>query len=429
VDLDEAATRVLIDQQMRDAGWEVDTKELRHPAGTRPQKGKFLAIAEWPTDEGPADYVLFDGLIALGVVEAKKARKDVSAALKQSKRYSRGFRAHSEAVLANGAWGEYRVPFLFATNGRPYLKQLETKSGIWFCDVRRPTNLARPLLGWYSPEGLKGLFKQNIDAAEQRLTDDPSDYLPLRKYQFAAIFAVEAAIRAGKTEVLLAMATGTGKTITAIALVYRLIKSQRFRRILFLVDRTALGEQAEGAFNETTLENLQKFTEIFDLKGLQALSPDTDTRLHIATVQGMVRRIVGADGPENVPPVDTYDCIVVDECHRGYGLDQEMSDAEMRLSDFGIRSQRDYISKYRRVLEYFDCVKIGPTATPALHTKQIFGDPVFNYDYREGVIDGFLIDHEPPVSLVTKLAESGIHWDKGAPRTTSPGSSASCVRT
>ena len=110
---------------------------------------------------------------------------------------------------------------------------------------------------------------------------------------------------------------------------------------LFLVDRTALGEQTADAFKETHLENLQTFAEIFDLKELKDAQADIDTKLHIATVQGMVRRILGADGPENVPPVDTYDCIVVDECHRGYGLDPDMTDVEMRLSDFGIRSQLD----------------------------------------------------------------------------------------
>jgi type I restriction enzyme R subunit len=112
--------------------------------------------------------------------------------------------------------------------------------------------------------------------------------------------------------------------------------------------------------------------------------------------------------------VDVYDCIVIDECHRGYGLDQEMSDTELSLSEYGIRSQSDYISKYRRVLEHFDCTKIGLTATPAAHTTEIFGAPIYTYSYREAVIDGNLIDHEPPINLTTKLAENGIHWEKGA---------------
>jgi type I restriction enzyme R subunit len=114
-----------------------------------------------------------------------------------------------------------------------------------------------------------------------------------------------------------------------------------------------------------------------------------------------------------VPTVDRYDCIIVDECHRGYLLDQELSDAEMTF-----RNEEDYISKYRRVLEHFDAVKIGLTATPALHTVQIFGEPVFQYTYREAVIDGWLIDHEPPHRIVTELAEEGIEWKAGDPMQT-----------
>ena len=108
------------------------------------------------------------------------------------------------------------------------------------------------------------------------------------------------------------------------------------------------------------------------------------------------------------PPVDQYDLMVVDECHRGYLLDREMSDAELSF-----RGQEDYISKYRRVLEYFDAVKVGLTATPALHTTEIFGEPVFTYSYRQAVIDGYLIDHEPPVRIETALARAGIVFPEG----------------
>ena len=117
----------------------------------------------------------------------------------------------------------------------------------------------------------------------------------------------------------------------------------------------------------------------------------------------MVKRVLYAADNSEAPPVDQYDLIVVDECHRGYLLDREMSDRELEF-----RSQDDYVSKYRRVLEYFDAVKIGLTATPALHTVSIFGDPVFTYSYREAVIDGWLIDHEPPIRFETALTRAGI---------------------
>jgi type I restriction enzyme R subunit len=99
--------------------------------------------------------------------------------------------------------------------------------------------------------------------------------------------------------------------------------------------------------------------------------------------------------------------MVIDECHRGYLLDRELSDAELSF-----RSQDDYISKYRRVLEYFDAVKIGLTATPALHTAEIFGDPIYRYSYRDAVVDGFLIDHEPPIRIETELSRGGISFAK-----------------
>ena len=404
IGLDESDTRALIDAQLRAAGWEADSPTLRHSEGVRPQKGRNVAIAEWPTDDGRADYVLFVGLMPVAVVEAKRKAKDVAASIEQSKRYARGFRETQDVALA-GTFGAYRVPFLFATNGRPYLKQLETKSGIWFLDARRPQNHAAPLDGWYSPEGLVALLKQDRDAATAKLAEEPTDYLGLRDYQVRAIHAVEAAIASGARTVLVAMATGTGKTRTCLGLCYRLLKAQRFRRILFLVDRSALGEQTANAFMETRLEALSTFDKIFGLKTLEEAKPDSDTKLQIATIQAMVQRVLYAD---TMPPVDQYDCIIVDECHRGYLLDREMSEGELSF-----RSHDDYVSKYRRVLEHFDAVKVGLTATPALHTVEIFGEPAYTYSYREAVIDGYLVDHEPPTRIVTKLAKDGITWAVG----------------
>ena len=170
------------------------------------------------------------------------------------------------------------------------------------------------------------------------------------------------------------MATGTGKTATCVALLYRLIKTRRFRRILFLVDRNALGQQAVDAFKTTRMEQAKPFAEIYDLKEFGDIKPDPNTKVQIATVQALVQRIMFTEDETEIPTVDQYDCVVVDECHRGYLLDREMSETEQLFRD-----QRDYISKYRRVLEHFDAVKIGLTATPALHTVDIFGDPVFTY--------------------------------------------------
>jgi type I restriction enzyme R subunit len=413
VQLDEADTRKLIDQQLIQAGWEADSQAIKYNKGARPEKGRNLAIAEWPTESGPADYVLFAGLMPIAVVEAKRKNVDVSGSLQQAKRYSRTFTPSQETVLPDENWGEgaaaYRVPFAFSSNGRPFLRQLATKSGIWFCDLRCAVNLGHVLDGWYTPEGLTTLLKRDEAKAHADLANAPFNYgFPLRPYQQEAIRAAESAIEAGQREMLLAMATGTGKTKTCIALIYRLLKAKRFRRILFLVDRSALGEQAANAFKDTRMENLQTFADTFGIKELEEQAPDSDTSVHIATIQGMVQRLLFAAEDATPPAVDQYDCIVVDECHRGYLLDRELSDTEMTF-----RGYEDYISKYRRVLDYFDAYKVGLTATPALHTTQIFGSPVYTYSYREAVIDGFLVDYEPPIQIKTELSTNGIAWKAG----------------
>ncbi|MFI5300610.1 MAG: type I restriction-modification system endonuclease, partial [Polyangiales bacterium] len=403
VELDEAATRKLIDNQLRDVGWEVDSTHLTYASGARPEKGKSRAIAEWPCDHGRADYALFVGLECVGVVEAKKKNTDVAGKLDQSERYSATIRLDVTNAPRGGPWSSYRVPFLFSANGRPYLKQIETKSGVWFRDARRPTNHKRALEAWYTPEGLIGLLKQDEGAADRALKQEPVELLGLRDYQNTAILAVENAILARRRNILLAMATGTGKTRTAIGLCYRLLKTKRVRRILFLVDRESLGVQAADAFKDARIETSKTFAEIYELKELKDIVPETDTRVHFATVQGLVKRVLWPDDPADAPAVDQYDCIVVDECHRGYALDREAHEDDVEW-----RSQDQYLSQYRRVLEHFDAIKIGLTATPALHTTQIFGAPVFEYSYRKAVIDGMLVDHEPPTRIVTQLAADGI---------------------
>ena len=420
IDLDEADTRSLIDEQLRARGWEADTQKLRYAAGVRPARGKTIAIAEWPTVNGPADYALFVGTTCVALVEAKRKRKNVSAAIDQAGRYAQGFAASDGVDLAEGGpWSfqsgdsdepPFRVPFLFATNGRPYLKQVETQSGIWFRDARNPTNLRRALTDWPTPEGLREQLGIDRAAVQERLKSLPIEFgFPLRDYQKRAIAIVETALADdAKRSLLLAMATGTGKTKLAIALLYRLLETKRFRRVCFVVDRHALGEQAANEFNTTRIVSARTFADIFGLKQLSDVTPDTATKVHICTIQGLVKRVLFADEPQKVPPIDQYDLMVVDECHRGYLLDREMSDAEMSF-----RSEADYISKYRRVLEHFDAVKIGLTATPALHTVQIFGEPLFTYSYREAVIDGYLVDHSPAIRIETELSKQGIHFARG----------------
>lgn len=410
IELDEATTRVLIDEHLRASGWVVDSNVLRHANGTRPEIGKAMAIAEWPTETGPVDYALFIDCRCVGVIEAKREVKDVPGRLGQAKRYATGIALTSDELPEGGPWQNgddiFRVPFLFVTNGRPYVKQLATKSGIWFWDARPGAGAARALPEWFSPRDL-------IERLEQETEDTSTPagreigVTGLRPYQQGAIAQVEKAIGEGQQDILLAMATGTGKTRLAIALMYELLRRKRFRRILFLVDRNALGRQTLDTMSTTDTSGFLKFDEVFPVADLAKKFPDATDRVQVATVQAMIRRVF--DDPDALRPTPgTYDLIIVDEAHRGYTLD-----AELREEDLGFRNLDDYLSAYRRVLDYFDATKVALTATPALHTREIFGAPVFQYSYRQAVIDGFLIDHRPPRRIVTALSQTGIHFEPG----------------
>lgn len=414
----EAETRYLIDEQLRKVGWEVDTQKLRYSKGTRPEKGRNIAIAEWPTDstvgkKGFADYALFIDERLVAIIEAKAIHKDIPSVIDyQCKDYSRNVRAEDEKYQI-GMWRNYKVPFVFATNGRPYLEQYDTKSGVWFLDLRKSDNAPKALKGWMSPTGMLELLERDIAAKDQALQDMPYDLLRdkdglnLRDYQLKAIQAAEHAILNGQQNILLAMATGTGKTRTILGMIYRFLKTGRFRRILFLVDRTSLGKQATDVFEEVKLEELMTLDDIYNIKGLEDKVIDKETKLQVATVQSMVKRILYNEG-DTMPAVTDFDLVIIDEAHRGYILDKEMGEDELLYRD-----QIDYQSKYRSVVEYFDAIKIALTATPALQTTEIFGQPVYKYTYREAVIEGYLVDHDAPHQLTTKLSKEGIHYKKG----------------
>ncbi|MDX7991771.1 type I restriction-modification system endonuclease [Xenorhabdus littoralis] len=420
VSLNEELTRIIIDQQLNEAGWLTDTQTMTYANGTRPEKNVNKAIAEWPTkhngEGGRADYVLFCGLTPIAAVEAKRENVNVAGKITQAERYSKGFSITSSMT---GAWelegrtvawpdeldSHYKIPFVYSCNGRPWVKQQAELSGTWFRDVRECRNIKRPLQQFHTPEGLLDRLKRSKEQAEEKLKKENFNYLKLRDYQQDAVKAVENVLARSVRSALLEMATGTGKTRTIIGLIYRFLKTERFKRILFLVDRTALGEQAIGEFKEMPLEQNQTLSQIYNIAELGDMAAEVETRVQVATVQSMVSRIFKSDNP---PPVDEFDCVIIDEAHRGYTLDQEMTEGEMATRDVA-----QYLSSYRRVLDYFDAVKVALTATPAKHTTEIFGKAVFTYTYREAVANDWLIDHEPPVRYATKLSQEGIHFDKG----------------
>ncbi len=417
MDWNEAQTRCLIDEQLRNAHWEVDTNTLRYSKGTRPVKGKNLAISEWPTDSafyknGYADYAFFIGEQLVALMDAKKVSEDVASTIDvQVKDYATHIKPEHQKYTV-GRWGPYQVPFLMASNGRSYLEQLRTKSGIWFLDARSSSNVSYPVRSWFSPDDLKEKLRQNVEEANTALQmsddsfmTDPSG-LNLRDYQIRAINKATETIIAGKPTALLAMATGTGKTRTVLGLIYKMLESKRFHRILFLVDRVSLGEQAMDTFKDVKLKDLMTLDEIYELKSIDDREINLETKVSISTVQGLLKRTILTEAPDLTP--GTFDLIVVDEAHRGYILDREMTEDEILYSD-----QEDFMSKYKQVIEYFDAVKIALTATPALHTTEIFGEPVYTYSYREAVIDGWLVDHDPPYNINTDFIENDVRFKKG----------------
>ena len=413
----EAQTRCLIDEQLRKAGWEADTTNLRYSKGTRPVKGRNIAISEWPTNSafyknGYADYAFFIGEKLVALMDAKKASEDVASTIDvQVKDYAKHIKEeHAGYVI--GSWGDYQVPFLFASNGRAFLEQLRTKSGIWFLDARKSSNQSYPIRNWFSPSDLEEKLSQDIDKANETLAtyndsfmEDPTG-LNLRDYQIKAVNKVTEAIMNGSCTALLARATGTGKTRTVLGLIYKMLESKRFKRILFLVDRIALGEQAMDTFKDVKLKDLMTLNEIYEIKDIDDNEINLETKVSVSTVQGLLKRTILSETPDLMP--GAFDLIIVDEAHRGYILDKEMTQEEILYDN-----QDDYMSKYKQVIEYFDAVKVALTATPALHTTEIFGEPIFTYSYREAVIDGWLVDHDPPYIINTDFIENNVKFKKG----------------
>ena len=169
--LTEAETRQLIDQQLRDAGWEADSDRLNNwTHQTEPEKSRNMVIAEWVLPNGHrADYALFKGLEFYGIVEAKKWDQDIAGQMAQPKEYSKEVPFRSDYQLVSNEMGEYKVPFIYTANGRPYLKQYQEKSGIWFWDARNPKENAYALEEFHKPDDLAlKLTAKNKDEADGR---------------------------------------------------------------------------------------------------------------------------------------------------------------------------------------------------------------------------------------------------------------------
>ena len=219
-----------IDARLQRNGWRL----VRFTPGLDLKGLDKVAVEELPTANGPADYALFVGGQLLGIIEAKKITVNPQNVLEQAKRYARG------VFDAAGEWNGFRVPFLYASNG----------TIIWHVDTRTKKLVSRQLSDFNTPEALEARFAHDASASTNYLLDTPPEQIAkLRPYQRDCIVAVENAILGHKPDMMVAMATGTGKTYVTVAQIYRLLESKLVRRILFLVDRRALAAQAIREFS------------------------------------------------------------------------------------------------------------------------------------------------------------------------------------
>lgn len=393
----EARARQNIDIQLAACGWVVQDR-----AAINLHAGRGVAVREFPLNTGYADYLLFVNQRAVGVIEAKAEGIPLSGVADQAGRYAVGLPANIPHVTLP-------LPFLYESTG------VET----FFRDDRDPEPRSRRVFAFHRPETLADWLAQP-DTLRRRLKAMP-DRFPLKddslwSAQVEAIHNLEQSFAADQPRSLIQMATGSGKTFTAVSFVYRLIKHARAKRVLFLVDRNNLGRQAFKEFDQfVTPDDGRKFTELYNVQHLQSNVLDDVSKVHITTIQRLYSMLLGE--PEFDPaneeaslweadsalsgqaekevrynpriPVEYYDFIITDECHRSiYKL-------------------------WRQVLEYFDASIIGLTATPGKQTYGFFNqNVVMEYSRQRAVADGVNVDGDV-YRIRTRITGQGSTIEKG----------------
>ena len=404
----EAAARETIDDHLVAAGWAIQDYKAYNPGAAR-----GIALREVPLDSGRCDYLLLVDRVPLGVIEAKKEGTTLSTVSDQSAHYGENL----PDFLANLLPGTKKIPFAYESTG------VETL----FRDERDPEPRSRRVFAFHKPETLAGWLAEP-DTLRARLatlsTAHPLPTTNLRQCQIEAITKLEASFAADRPRALIQMATGAGKTYTACAFTYRLIKFAGARRVLFLVDRANLGKQAKGEFDQFVAPDTgRKFTEVYNVQHLTSNTLDTVARVTICTIQRLYSILRGeaefdedldeksaadlsaADArPKEVAynaavPLEAFDFIVTDECHRSiYGL-------------------------WRQVLEYFDAHLVGLTATPGKQTVAFFQQNlVMEYTHERAVADRVNVGYEvyrikTEVTARGGLIEKGFYIDRRSKET------------
>lgn len=381
----EQIARDHIDQLLLASGWIIQDKKKFNLAA-----GIGIAIREYYTDIGPADYVLFVDKKPVGIIEAKRLEEAerFSTVEEQSSQY-----AKAKLRLLNND----PLPFVYESTGQV------TR----FTDYRDPKPRARNVYTFHRPETFSQWLRQD-KTLRGRLHDLPA--LPtegLRDCQIEAITNLDKSFKDQRPKALIQMATGSGKTFTAITFIYRLLKFAKAKRILFLVDTKNLGEQAESEFRAFIANDENRlFTELYGVTRLSSSFIPNDSQVYISTIQRMYSILKGTElddsaeemnpnemsfqPKEAIPvsynesvPMEFFDFIVIDECHRSiYNL-------------------------WKQVLDYFDAFQIGLTATPDGRTFGYFNQNlVCDYGYEKAVIDGVLVPYNV-FTIETEITKNG----------------------
>ena len=387
----ERQARGNIDQMLKQAGWEVqDHDEINLGAS------KGVAVREFSTDDGPADYLLFVERKALGVIEAKPEGTTLSGVEDQSERYAEGF-------PDDYSYYEKPLPFVYESTG------IET----YFKDQRDEISRSRRVFWFHKPETLENRIEQE-DTLRNRLRDMPDLEIDrLWDCQVEAIQGLEKSLKENNQESLIQMATGSGKTYTAATESYRLIKHAKAKRILFLVDRKNLGNNAKKEFQQFSPPGTnRKFTDLYTVQHLTSNKIDPVSKVCISTIQRLYSMLKGEELDEEEEekystfedadeeevkevvynsdlPIEEFDFIIIDECHRSI------------------------YNKWREVLEYFDSFLIGLTATPAKETLAFFNENlVTEYSHQRAVADNVNVGYDT-YRIKTEISEKGSEVPSG----------------
>jgi len=359
----EDRARERIDEQLSDAGWK-NLDEVPGHTGFE---------TEYPTDSGPADYALLVNGDPIGVIEAKQAIEESAfKALPQAKRYA-------EDIDAPYDYNNYSVPFVFTANG----------DEIYIQDIRPEGRRERKLPGFHSSDGLEDILGLDYSDAKNWLRNTPVEKTDsgLWDNQLEAIQNIEQGLLDNKQRMLAQMATGTGKTRMAAALAYRLLKADYANSVLFLVDRSELGNQATSEFENYDIGQGRRLEEVYEIEQVENGVYPEDADVVISTIQSMYSFI---EKREDVDiPLHAFDFVISDECHRSIYND------------------------WKVVLNHFDSIQLGLTATPAENTLAYFGGEsnwVYQYSYQQAVEDGHVVPYEA-YRIETGVTMRGLYYE------------------